>query len=631
MTTNAAADDEVCLARRCDRVCDRFEAAWKAGCRPRVEDHLESLPGTAQSELLRELIALDVYYRHRTGESCHAEEYLARFPELELAWLRQMLAAPADAGLASTSAATSRVAGAPVSTVPVENANPRTAQTTAGPALPPAYELLEEIARGGMGVVYKARQRRPARIVALKMILGDRLATAAEVRRFLTEAENAATLDHPHIVPIYEVGEHQGRPYYSMKLVEGGNLAEPRPLGSGQCSPLPDGRGSDGKRSLTDVARMMVTVARAVHHAHQRGILHRDLKPANILLDAAGQPHVTDFGLATRLAGEGGLGRPGELVGTPGYIAPEQVEGSPSVSTAVDVYSLGAIFYELLTGHRPFQGETPLDTLLQVVARDPTPPRTVNRRVDRDLDAICLKCLAKDPEARYPSAAALADDLERWQGRLPVQARRGSLPERAHRWARRRPAVAALVAVVLLGLGLGLGLAVRQWHQDQQARLERKVQDAAMLTSVLREFQSLYTTEVVDRLQPQGIKVSHDYTTEDGTVPLPPTLTLDLARRVSASDAAVIRLYSDHPFPWRKDRPPLDDFERQALRELRRQPGQPFYRFEPWQGRRSLRYTTADVMRARCLGCHNSDPSSPKRDWREGDVRGVLEVILPLE
>jgi WD40 repeat protein/serine/threonine protein kinase len=337
------------------------------------------------------------------------------------------------------------------------------------------YELLEEIARGGMGVVYRARQRSLNREVALKMVLAGRLASADDVERFRREAEAAAQLDHPHIVPIYEVGEWRASessqvvPYFSMKLIDGGSLAEHLPRF------LKDGRAA---------ARLVATAARAVHHAHQRGILHRDLKPSNILLASGGckppdavpsgglhppladlVPHVGDFGLAKRVEGDSALSQSGAIIGTPSYVAPEQAAGEKRLTTAVDVYGLGAILYELLTGQPPFKAETTLDTLIQVRTREPARPSALNPKADRDLETICLKCLEKDPAKRYGSAEALAEDLERWLGGEPIVARPASTRERLLKWAKRRPAVSALLGVAAGLLLTMLGVLAWGWQQ----------------------------------------------------------------------------------------------------------------------------------------------------------------------
>jgi serine/threonine protein kinase len=323
------------------------------------------------------------------------------------------------------------------------------------------YELLDEIARGGMGVVYRARQLSLNRQVALKRILSGQLATPLEVKRFRMEAEAAANLDHPNIVPIYEVGEHEGQQYFSMRLIKGRSLAH-------QIACFKDPKAA---------ARLIATVARAVPYAHQRGILHRDLKPSNILIDAEGNPHVTDFGLAKLVERGVDLTLSGGMIGTPGYMAPEQAMGkAKQVTTAADIFSLGVILYEALIGLPPFRAATPLATIQQVLETEPKRPNSINRRIDRDLETICLKCLEKAPQQRYASAEALADDLERWLQNEPISARSISTLERTVKWARRRPTAAALATFVLLSLG---GFVLMTAVTRNRLRYERDATTAA--------------------------------------------------------------------------------------------------------------------------------------------------------
>ena len=276
------------------------------------------------------------------------------------------------------------------------------------------YELLEEIARGGMGVVYKARQVSLNRVVALKMILRGTFATDEDVARFRAEAESAANLDHPHIVPIYEVGEHEGQQYFAMKFVEGTSLAK-HPQ-------------ADPRREVEAI----LPVIRAVHHAHQRGVLHRDLKPSNVLVDSSGTRYVTDFGLAKRLADiDRSLTEPGAVLGTPSYMSPEQAAGRRDLTVAADVYSLGVILYERLTGRTPFTGENALTLLRQARETDPPRPSSIRPDLDRDLETVVLKCLEKEPDRRYPSAESLAADLSRWLRGEPILARPVGQAERS--------------------------------------------------------------------------------------------------------------------------------------------------------------------------------------------------------
>ena len=293
------------------------------------------------------------------------------------------------------------------------------------------YELLEQIGQGGMGVVYKARQRTLNRVVALKLTLAGAQATAAEIKRFNTEAKAAATLQHPNVVAIHEVGEHEGQHYFSMDYIEGKSLADVI-----RRTPLPAER----------AARYVKIIAEAIHYAHQRGILHRDLKPHNVLIDAKDEPRITDFGLARQIEVDSDLTVSGLALGTPSYMPPEQAGGRrKEIGPANDVYSLGAILYDLLTGRPPFRADTPLETLRQVIDTEPAAPRLLNRKVPRDLETVCLKCLAKLPGQRYSSAQELADDLGRFLRNEPIQARPVGRVGRLWRWGRRNPTVGGLV------------------------------------------------------------------------------------------------------------------------------------------------------------------------------------------
>jgi TolB-like protein/Tfp pilus assembly protein PilF len=310
------------------------------------------------------------------------------------------------------------------------------------------YQLLEEMGRGGQGIVYRARQKSLNRTVALKIVGLGQWATEKHLKRFHLEAEAAASLDHPCIVPIYEIGERDGSCYFSMKLIEG----EPLDPEAGR------------KKNQQWAANLIARLARTVHYAHEHGVLHRDIKPGNILVDAKGQPHLTDFGLARLVETTDSVTRTREMLGTPSYMAPEQADGQTDrIANATDVYGLGAVLYHLLTGHPPFAAATAYQTIRLLLETEPRHPQLWNQKLDRDLSTICLKCLEKDPQRRYPTALALAEDLERWLKHEPIQARHITMLARGRKWVRRNPAVAGLLAS-LVALATAIGVII--WKSE---------------------------------------------------------------------------------------------------------------------------------------------------------------------
>ena len=361
------------------------------------------------------------------------------------------------------------------------------------------YELIEEIARGGMGVVYKAKQSSLDRVVALKMILSGDLAGEEEVQRFRTEAESAANLDHPGIVPIYEIGEHKGQHYFSMGFVDGMSLAD---------------RVKDGPLAPQEAAKIIQKVADAVAYAHDKGVIHRDLKPANILLDTAGESKVTDFGLAKRVESESDLTRTGAVMGTPSYMPPEQAAGKTAeIGAAADVYSLGAILYCLLTGRPPFQSANTMDVLLQVLHTEPVSPRALNPGIPQDLETICLKCLHKDPHRRYTSARALSLELARFLVSKPILARPVGAVERVWRWCKRKPVVAGMsltivaivmVSTVVLSALAILALEARERAFQESAKSKQAAANLKIEKEVARKSQYIANINLTPRYLREG-------------------------------------------------------------------------------------------------------------------------------
>src|SRR5437773_4080691 len=320
------------------------------------------------------------------------------------------------------------------------------------------YELLEEVGRGGQGVVFRARQKSLNRTVALKVISLAQWASKARVKRFRRETEAAASLDHPSIVPIHEVGERDGSCYFSMQFIEGGQLDEVV-----RRTPM----------SMRQAAELIAKVARTVHYAHEHGILHRDIKPGNILLDKNGEPHLTDFGLARLLDTQSSVTRTIDVLGTPSYMAPEQAAGETTkLSKATDVYGLGAVLYQLLTGQPPFAGGTTYETIRLLRDTEPRQPRLLNPKIDRDLSTICLKCLEKDPQRRYPAAAGLAEDLEHWLKHEPIRAKPSGFFTHTRKWVRRNLSTAILVTVLV---ALAIGLSVSVWNRKPAVVIPKSI------------------------------------------------------------------------------------------------------------------------------------------------------------
>jgi tetratricopeptide (TPR) repeat protein len=472
--------DRSILERLLRQACAELEQRLRTGTPGRAEDFLAAHPALASdANAVLELIYTEFVLRNELGERTDPVDWFARFPQWradlqELFQIHDFVQREGRHELARTVLMRGSAAGR------------QTLSAIAGISTPPErrlgnYELLEEVGRGGMGVVYRARQLGLERMVALKMILAGALAGLEDLARFRREGEAAARLQHPNIVLIYEVGAHDGRPYFSLEFVGGGNLEKML-----EGKPLP----------AREAARHAETLARAMHYAHRQGIVHRDLKPANVLRTPDGVLKIADFGLAKLLDGVPGgpVGEPGAsatgartqtgaILGTPSYMAPEQAGGKTrDVGPAADVHALGAILYEMLTGRPPFLAETSLETLLQVVSQEPVPPRQLQPKIPIELETICLKCLEKDPPQRYTTAEDLAEDLRRFLHDEPIGARPAGPWRNLHKFARRHKlavgAAAAVFLTLVLGIiGTGLGLARATQERDRARQAESQTRE----------------------------------------------------------------------------------------------------------------------------------------------------------
>jgi WD40 repeat protein/tRNA A-37 threonylcarbamoyl transferase component Bud32 len=498
---------------RVDAMCDRFETEWLAGRRPRIEDYLVAEGAPEYKVLLEQLVVLDAQHRRRAGEVVQPSDYAGRFRGVEAAWLKQELQEAIQVGPPPLPAMTTIQA----ETISEFERVPDSVSDAAYPTVP-GYEILEVLGRGGMGVVYKARDLKLKRVVALKMILSGDHAGRRERDRFKAEAEAVARLQHPNIVQIYEVGEHDGKPFLSLEYCAGGSLNQM--LAGTPVAPR-------------EAAQLVQTLCGAIHAIHQAQLIHRDLKPANILLQSADSrwqvqkhptvsdrpaisnlqsliPKITDFGLA-KMLDDAGQTQSGAIVGTASYMAPEQAGGkNKDLGPSADIYALGAILYELLTGRPPFRASTVLDTVMQVVSDEPIPPSQLQRRTPCDLETICLKCLHKQPGRRYASAADLAADLGRYLGGEPILARRVGRVERAAKWVRRNKGLSAVLSIPILALLLGAvaatfyGIAwyfeVREAEEKERDRAERLVY-ADILERAQREFESKHVEKALALLE----------------------------------------------------------------------------------------------------------------------------------
>ncbi len=486
-----------------DNLCDRFEAAWQGTTPPQIETFLADVSTEQVEPLLRELLRVEIEVLGQKGQLLKVGPYYERFPNqialIDECFKHGTKATSTTESDQSTVVSTTEPAG------PEANTHKPSIQGTilgsdalkvSGASLAGKrfgdYELLTEIARGGMGVVYKARQLSLNRIVALKMILSGELASDEEVSRFQMEAESAAGLKHPNIVNIHDVGVEAGHHFFSMDYIDGRNLDELI-----LENPLP----------ARQAASYLLEITQAIEYAHQQGILHRDLKPSNILIDQTGATHITDFGLAKQFRKDGQLTGTGQLLGTPAYMPPEQAAGERGqFGPPMDVYSLGAILYELITGRPPFRAESTLELVIQVLELDPIAPRLMNPKIPRDLETICLKCLAKDPRRRYSSAAELAADLDHWLHDRPITARPVSSLERGWRWCRRKPAIACLSVAVAIAIIAGT---YTSWRYAVQARHEASTAKLAQQHAT-RGFEKAQESEKQERQARQQAETAQD-------------------------------------------------------------------------------------------------------------------------